>query len=50
MCLSKVRRIYHALNTYDYDTEEFFLAKDMVAYLFDSHIDRIMLMGHHGIC
>jgi len=24
------------------------LVKDIVAYSFDSHIDRIMIMGHHG--
>ena len=24
------------------------LVKDMVAFLFDSHIDRVMIMNHHG--
>ena len=36
------------LNTLEHDTGEFFLVKDLVAYSFDSMIDRIILMNYHG--
>jgi hypothetical protein len=40
--------ILRNLNTFDHDTGEFFLVKDMVAFSFDSHIDRMIVMNHHG--
>ena len=34
------------LNTMELDTGEFFLKKDIVAYSFDSLIDRIIVTGY----
>ena len=40
--------ILRCLNTYEHDTGEFFLKKNLIAFSFDSMIDRIILMGYHG--
>ena len=40
--------ILRCLNTYEHDTGDFLLKKNLVAVAFDSMIDRIILMGYHG--
>ena len=40
--------ILRCLNTYEHDTGDFLLKKNLVAISFDSMIDRIILMGYHG--
>ena len=40
--------ILRNLNSIEHDTGEFFLKKDLVAYSFDTAIDRIIVTGHHG--
>jgi len=40
--------ILRNINAFDHDTGEFFLIKELVAYSFDSAIDRVICMGHHG--
>ena len=36
------------LNTFEHDTGEFFLKKDLVAFIFDSMIDRMIIMNYQG--
>ena len=36
------------LNTFEHDTGEFFLTKDLVAFSFDSMIDRMIIMNYQG--
>ena len=36
------------LNTFEHDTGEFFLKKDLVAFTFDSMIDRMIIMNYQG--
>ena len=40
--------ILRNISTMDLDTGEFFLKKDIVAYSFDSKIDQIIVLNHHG--
>ena len=40
--------ILRNINTLEHDTGEFFLVKDLVAYPFDSMIDRMIIMNYHG--
>jgi len=40
--------ILRNMNTYEHDTGDFFLKKDIVAFPFDSVIDRVILLGYHG--
>ena len=40
--------ILKVFNTFENDTGEFFLQKELVAFSFDSMIDRIILMNYHG--
>ena len=40
--------ILKCINTLEHDTGEFFLTKDLVAYSFDSMIDRMIIMNYHG--
>ena len=40
--------ILRNLNTFEHDTGEFFLVKDLVAFSFDSMIDRMIIMNYQG--
>ena len=40
--------ILRNLNTFEHDTGEFFLIKDLVAFSFDSMIDRMIIMNYQG--
>jgi len=40
--------ILRNLNTFEHDTGEFFLTKDLVAFSFDSMIDRMIIMNYQG--
>jgi len=40
--------ILRNLNTFEHDTGEFFLTKDLVAFTFDSMIDRMIIMNYQG--
>ena len=40
--------VLKCINTIEHDTGEFFLTKDLVAYSFDSMIDRMIIMKYHG--
>ena len=40
--------ILRNLNTFEHDTGEFFLKKDLVAFAFDSMIDRMIIMNYQG--
>ena len=40
--------ILRNLNTFEHDTGEFFLVKDLIAFSFDSMIDRMIIMNYQG--
>ena len=40
--------ILRNLNTFEHDTGEFFLTKDLVAFSFDSMIDRMIITNYQG--
>ena len=40
--------ILRCLNSYEHDTGDFLLKKNLVVIVFNSTIDRIILIGYHG--